>query len=355
MDSDLYDEFGNYIGPDLESDEDDDQSLYGQPDQQDDLDLDDGMEEEAEQSEDPATSRAVVLHEDKRYYPSALEVYGEEVETIVQEEDAQPLDKPLIEPVKKVKFQIKEQELPDTTYNMEFLADLMDTPTLIRNVALIGHLHHGKTTFVDCLVRQTHPQFQDMDERNLRYTDTLFTEQERGVSIKATPITLVLPDVKSKSFLINVFDTPGHVNFSDEVTAAMRLCDGVVLFVDAAEGVSLNTERLLKHAIQEKLAITVCINKIDRLMLELKLPPQDAYFKLKHIVEEINGLLTLYGDSSVKQVSPILGNVCFASSLYGICFTLKSFARLYADTYDGVNPVEFARRLWGDMYFHNKS
>lgn len=355
MDSDLYDEFGNYIGPDLESDEDDDQSLYGQPDQQDDLDLDDGMDEEAEQSEDPATSRAVVLHEDKRYYPSALEVYGEEVETIVQEEDAQPLDKPLIEPVKKVKFQIKEQELPDTTYNMEFLADLMDTPTLIRNVALIGHLHHGKTTFVDCLVRQTHPQFQDMDERNLRYTDTLFTEQERGVSIKATPITLVLPDVKSKSFLINVFDTPGHVNFSDEVTAAMRLCDGVVLFVDAAEGVSLNTERLLKHAIQEKLAITVCINKIDRLMLELKLPPQDAYFKLKHIVEEINGLLTLYGDSSVKQVSPILGNVCFASSLYGICFTLKSFARLYADTYDGVNPVEFARRLWGDMYFHNKS
>uniref|UniRef100_A0A1Q3F5I6 116 kDa U5 small nuclear ribonucleoprotein component n=1 Tax=Culex tarsalis TaxID=7177 RepID=A0A1Q3F5I6_CULTA len=355
MDSDLYDEFGNYIGPDLESDDDDDQSLYGQPDQQDDLDMDEAEEEAGEREEDPGSSRAIVLHEDKRYYPSALEVYGQDVETIVQEEDAQPLDKPLIEPVKRMKFQIKEQSLPETTYDMEFLADLMDTPTLIRNVALIGHLHHGKTTFVDCLVRQTHPQFQDMDERNLRYTDTLFTEQERGVSIKATPITLVLPDVKSKSFLINVFDTPGHVNFSDEVTAAMRMCDGVVLFVDAAEGVSLNTERLLKHAIQERLAITVCINKVDRLMLELKLPPQDAYFKLKHIVEEINGLLTLYGDASTKQVSPILGNVCFASSLYGICFTLKSFARLYADTYDGVSATEFARRLWGDMYFHNKS
>ncbi|XP_001861849.2 116 kDa U5 small nuclear ribonucleoprotein component [Culex quinquefasciatus] len=359
MDSDLYDEFGNYIGPDLETDDDDDQSLYGAPDQQDDLDMDDMAEEEAEREEGGAdaggSSRAIVLHEDKRYYPSALEVYGQDVETIVQEEDAQPLDKPLIEPVKRLKFQIKEQELPETSYDMEFLADLMDTPTLIRNVALIGHLHHGKTTFVDCLVRQTHPQFQDMDERNLRYTDTLFTEQERGVSIKATPITLVLPDVKSKSFLINVFDTPGHVNFSDEVTAAMRMCDGVVLFVDAAEGVSLNTERLLKHAIQERLAITVCINKVDRLMLELKLPPQDAYFKLKHIVEEINGLLTLYGDANTKQVSPILGNVCFASSLYGICFTLKSFARLYADTYDGVSAGEFARRLWGDMYFHNKS
>lgn len=138
----------------------------------------------------------------------------------------------------------------------------MDTPPLIRNVALIGHLHHGKTTFVDCLVRQTHPQFETNEERALRYTDTLFTEQERGVSIKSIPITLVLPDTKGKSFLLNIFDTPGHVNFSDEATAGIRMTDGVVVFVDAAEGVMLNTERLLKHAVQEKMAVTVCINKV---------------------------------------------------------------------------------------------
>lgn len=72
----------------------------------------------------------------------------------------------------------------------------------------------------------------------------------------------------------------------------MRLCDGVVLFVDAAEGVLLNTERILKHALHERLDIVVCINKIDRLMLELKLPPLDAYYKLRHIIEEINGLMT---------------------------------------------------------------
>lgn len=186
----------------------------------------------------------------------------------------------------------------------------MDTPTLIRNVALVGHLHHGKTTFVDCLVRQTHPQFETTEERALRYTDTLFTEQERGVSIKSMPITLVLPDIKQKSFLINVFDTPGHVNFSDEATASIRMTDGIVLFVDAAEGVMLNTERLLKHAVQEKQAITVCINKIDRLMLELKLPPQDAYFKLRHIVEEINNILRLVDDCSTYfltiQLTPFL-------------------------------------------------
>lgn len=70
----------------------------------------------------------------------------------------------------------------------------------------------------------------------MRYTDILFTEQERGVSIKSTPVTLVLPDIKQKSYLMNVFDTPSHENFSDEATASIRLTDGIVLFVDAAEG-----------------------------------------------------------------------------------------------------------------------
>ncbi len=84
----------------------------------------------------------------------------------------------------------------------------------------------------------------------MRYTDTLFTEQERGVSIKAMPVSLVCQDVREKSFIMNVFDTPGHVNFSDEVTAAMRLADGVCVFIDAAEGVMLNTERVIKQAVQ---------------------------------------------------------------------------------------------------------
>ncbi|CAM1330635.1 EFTUD2 (predicted) [Pycnogonum litorale] len=103
----------------------------------------------------------------------------------------------------------------------------------------------------------------------------------------------------------------------------MRLSDGVVIFVDAAEGVCLNTERLVKHAVQEGLVITVCINKIDRLILELKLPPQDAYYKLRHIVDEINGLLSVFtDDTNSLTVSPLLGNVCFASSSYSVCFTL---------------------------------
>ncbi|OXB56654.1 hypothetical protein ASZ78_003945 [Callipepla squamata] len=294
MDTDLYDEFGNYIGPELDSDDEDDE-LGRESKELDELEDDDDDDDMGDHDEDHP-GMEVVLHEDKKYYPTAEEVYGPEVETIVQEEDTQPLTEPIIKPVKTKKFSLMEQTLPVTVYEMDFLADLMDNSELIRNVTLCGHLHHGKTCFVDCLIEQTHPEIrkrydQDVSELGLCYTDILFTEQERGVGIKSTPVTIVLPDTKGKSFLFNIIDTPGHVNFSDEVTAGLRISDGVVLFIDAAEGVMLNTERLIKHAVQERLAVTVCINKIDRLILELKLPPTDAYYKLRHIVDEVNGLI----------------------------------------------------------------
>lgn len=297
--TDLYDQFGNYMGPELESDEEDDDEQqngfrqeFANNEQTSDMEDDaDQGKEENEPIDVSNLSTAVVLHEDKKYYPSALELYGPDVETVVQEEDTQPLTEPIVAPVKKAKFSLVEQEIPETTYELEYLADLMDSPELVRNIAFCGHLHHGKTTFCDALIEQTHPYLASTENKELRYTDTLFTEQERGVSIKSTPFTILLPDLKEKNFLFNILDTPGHVNFSDEVTAAFRLCDGVVLFVDAHEGVMLNTDRLIKHAIQERLPITLCINKIDRLILELKLPPQDAYFKLKHIVDEVNALI----------------------------------------------------------------
>jgi len=370
MDTELYDEFGNYIGPELESDEEDEEEEergFGggrrggdSPTGSDEgSDEEEDEEREREEDDDAEAQMQVVLHEDKKYYPTAEEVYGAEVETVVQEEDTQPLTQPIVEPVKKLKFAHHCHDLPETSFDLEFMADLMDSPDLIRNVTIAGHLHHGKTNLVDCLIEQTHPDIKDEHcdfHKDLRFTDTLFTEQERGVSIKSTPVTLLLQDSKDKSFLINLFDTPGHVNFSDEVTAAYRLSDGVVIVIDAAEGIALNVERLIKHAVQERLAITICINKIDRLILELKLPPTDAYYKLRHIVDEVNALLALYAeDRTDLVVSPLLGNVCFASAYFRFSFTLQSFAKIYGDTYEGFDVDELAKRLWGDIYFHPKT
>eukprot|EP00456_Euglypha_rotunda_P021217 TRINITY_DN18283_c0_g1_i21.p1 TRINITY_DN18283_c0_g1~~TRINITY_DN18283_c0_g1_i21.p1 ORF type:complete len:328 (-),score=74.26 TRINITY_DN18283_c0_g1_i21:48-911(-) len=263
---------------------------------------------------DPDKAHQIVLHEDKNYYPEAQEVYPE-AEIVVGDEDTQPLDAPIIAPIKIKKFAHVEKELPETTFSFKFLAGLMDSPHLIRNIALVGHFHHGKTALMDMFVRQTHKKPWDVD-KEVRYTDTRFDEQARHVSMKAMPMSLVMPALHSKSYLVNLFDTPGHVNFSDEQTAALRLTDGAVIVVDAVEGMMIQTERALKHAVSNHLPVTVVMNKMDRLILELKLPPSDAFFKLSHTLEEINGVLEKTGYP--KRISPELGNVAFASSIHEI-------------------------------------
>jgi len=308
-------------------------------------------------------SNAVILHEDKQYYPTAQQVYGPDVETMVEEEDAQPLTEPIIAPVKQKKFVVQEADLPPVHFSRDFMTDLMNFPEQIRNIAFAGHLHHGKTAMMDMLVMQTH----DIDERlekrtgrkrdeQLRYTDVHVLERERGISIKAAPMSLVLQGTRGKSQLLNILDTPGHVNFVDEIAASFRLVDGVVLVVDVVEGVQINTEQIIKYAVLEDLPLTLIVNKMDRLILELKLPPTDAYFKLKHVIEEVNTVIenTLPGQGEKRRLSPEKGNVAFACSNMGWIFTLQSFAKMYSDSYPEVDTKAFAVRLWGDIFFNPK-
>jgi len=312
---------------------------------------------------DEGPSNAVVLHEDKQYYPTAAQVYGEGVETRVEEEDAQPLTQPIIAPVEQKKFSIQEDDLPPVLFDRGFMADLMNYPDQIRNVALAGHLHHGKTAFMDMLVLQTHAIADRLDKRTgkqrdeqLRYTDTHVLEREQGLSVKAAPMSLVLQNTKGKSHLLNLIDTPGHVDFVDEVAASLRLVDGVCLVVDVVEGVQVNTEQIIKHAVLQDIPLTLIVNKMDRLILELKLPPNDAYYKLKHVIEEVNTIIenTLPGQGEARRLSPEKGNVLFACTSMNWCITLQSFAKMYSDSFGGVDAEEFARRLWGDVYFNPK-
>ncbi|KAG6740933.1 hypothetical protein NC652_040082 [Populus alba x Populus x berolinensis] len=365
MDDNLYDEFGNYIGPEIESDQESDGD-------EEDEELPDKPHEDEEESDgeeavhasngwltapdDVDMDNQVVLAEDKKYYPTAEEVYGPGVETLVNDEDEQPLEQPIIKPVRNIKFEVGVKD-SSTYVSSQFLVGLMSNPSLVRNVALVGHLQHGKTVFMDMLVEQTHhtPTFDINSEKHIRYTDTRIDEQERRISIKAVPMSLVLEDSNSKSYLCNIMDTPGHVNFSDEMTAALRLADGAVLVVDAAEGVMVNTERAIRHAIQEQLPIVVVINKVDRLITELKLPPKDAYHKLRHTIEVINNHISAVSSTAgnVQVIDPAAGNVCFAGATAGWSFTLHSFARLYLKLH-GIpfDADKFASRLWGDMYYN---
>ncbi|KAL5449637.1 hypothetical protein PMIN06_006765 [Paraphaeosphaeria minitans] len=371
---DLYDEFGNFIG---EAESDDDVQSTGEA--ADAYVLDDEAEEEEAHGQqlmevDEGPSNAVILHEDKQYYPSASDVYGADVEVLVQEEDTQALSQPIIAPVVQKKFTVQEEDLPPVHYSRELMTDLMNYPDQIRNIAIAGHLHHGKTAFMDMLVMETHDIQGRLDskrgkkrEEQLRYTDVHVVERERGLSIKAAPMTLVLQNTLMKSHLFNIIDTPGHVNFADEVAASLRLVDGVVLVVDVVEGVQVTTELAIKHAVLEDLPLTLVVNKMDRLILELKLPPRDAYFKIKHVIEEVNTVIenTIPGRGERRRVSPERGNVAFACSSMRWCFTLQSFAKMYAEFYPGpakapgfgkpmknLDVEKFAVRLWGDIFYN---
>ncbi|KAM3212635.1 hypothetical protein ACQJBY_065600 [Aegilops geniculata] len=375
MDDSLYDEFGNYIGPELADSDADDSDAAASPSPSQSrspsparspsgspnsrrpaalMDVDDDDYADAAQN-------AVVLAEDKKYYPTAEEVYGPGVEALVMDEDEQALEKPIVAPPRVIKFEVGTRAGATSTYaSTDFILGLASNPLLVRNVALVGHLQHGKTVFMDMLVEQTHEvdTFDSEGERHIRFTDTRVDEQERRVSIKAVPMSLVLESGNGKSYLCNIMDTPGHVNFSDEMTAALRLADGAVLVVDAAEGVMVNTERAIRHAIQERLPIVVVINKVDRLITELKLPPNDAYFKLRHTLDTINDLISSCSTTvgGTQLVDPAAGNVCFASGSAGWSFTLQSFAHLYLKIH-GIqfDHEKFACRLWGDLYYDHNS
>ncbi|KAK5953125.1 hypothetical protein OHC33_005693 [Knufia fluminis] len=364
---DLYDEFGNYIGEAVSSEDEGQDGVDAGPSYV--YDEDSEPEAEAANNEQAlmeidGSSNAVVLHEDKQYYPTAAQTYGEDVETMVQEEDAQPLSVPIIAPVAQKKFQVQEADLPTVYYSREFMSDLLSFPEGIRNIAIAGHLHHGKTAFVDMLVQQTHDLQERLDKRvgrrrdeQLRYTDTHFLERERGLSIKSAPISLVMQGTRGKSHMLNLIDTPGHVNFVDEVAAGMRLVDGVAIVVDVVEGLQINTEQVIKHAAREDLPMVLIINKMDRLMLELKLPPTDAYFKLRHVVEQVNSVIegVLGRAGEAKRLSPEKGNVAFACADMDWVFTLSSFARQYSEKFSKLDPSEFAKRLWGDIFYNPRS
>merc|ERR1712141_458417 len=251
----------------------------------------------------------------------------------------------------------------------------MDKKRNIRNMSVIAHVDHGKSTLTDSLVAKA-GIIAASKAGETRATDTRKDEQERCITIKSTAISMYFEmdpkdlafckQEKAKKadgsdecgFLINLIDSPGHVDFSSEVTAALRVTDGALVVVDCVSGVCVQTETVLRQAIAERIRPVLFMNKMDRALLELQLDQEDLFLTFQRVVENVNVIIATYADDDgpmgIVRVDPTNGSVGFGSGLHGWAFTLKQFGEMYAAKF-GVDTEKLMKKLWGENFFNAKT
>ncbi|KAI0727838.1 P-loop containing nucleoside triphosphate hydrolase protein [Fomitopsis betulina] len=248
-------------------------------------------------------------------------------------------------------------------FTVDQIRGLMDKPTNIRNMSVIAHVDHGKSTLTDSLVSKA-GIIASAKAGETRFTDTRPDEKERGITIKSTAISMyfevekddvsaIKQDTIGNEFLINLIDSPGHVDFSSEVTAALRVTDGALVVVDCVEGVCVQTETVMRQALTERIKPVVIINKVDRALLELQVSKEDLFQSFSRTIESVNVIISTYHDVALGdvQVYPEKGTVAFGSGLHGWAFTLRQFANRYSKKF-GVDKEKMMAKLWGDNYFN---
>eukprot|EP00246_Nothoceros_aenigmaticus_P000339 TRINITY_DN104_c0_g1_i5.p1 TRINITY_DN104_c0_g1~~TRINITY_DN104_c0_g1_i5.p1 ORF type:complete len:844 (-),score=211.68 TRINITY_DN104_c0_g1_i5:290-2821(-) len=251
-------------------------------------------------------------------------------------------------------------------FTAEELRRIMDKKHNIRNMSVIAHVDHGKSTLTDSLVAAAGIIAQET-AGDVRLTDTRADEAERGITIKSTGISLFyemspfsLKDYTGErdgnEYLINLIDSPGHVDFSSEVTAALRITDGALVVVDCIEGVCVQTETVLRQALGERIRPVLTVNKMDRCFLELQVDGEEAYQTFQRVIESANVIMATYEDKLLGdvQVYPEKGTVAFSAGLHGWAFTLTSFAKMYAAKFQ-VDEKKMMERLWGENFFDPKT
>jgi elongation factor 2 len=233
---------------------------------------------------------------------------------------------------------------------------MMSHPSNIRNIAVIAHVDHGKTTLTDSLVARA-GLLNERTTGNARCMDTRADEQERGITIKSTGITLYFEVKKReealrKPYLINLVDSPGHVDFSSEVTAALRITDGALVVVDCIDSICCQTETVLRQALKERVKPILFMNKMDRIIFEKCLGAEDIYQSLSKTVESINVIISTYQDPALPdvQVSMEACNVGMGSALQGWAFTLEPFASVLAAKF-GLDFETMKTCLWGNNFY----
>jgi elongation factor 2 len=200
---------------------------------------------------------------------------------------------------------------------------LMGEKEQIRNLGVVAHIDHGKTTLTDSLLAGA-GLLSSKVAGSARVLDYLEEEQKRGITIKTANISLLYRTANG-SFVINLVDTPGHVDFTGKVTRALRATDGAVVVVDAVEEIMAQTEIVTRQALEERVRPVLFINKVDRLISELKLNAEQIQKKLTRIIDRFNDLIEVYGESPFKgkwKVDAAKDSVAFGSALHRWGFTL---------------------------------
>lgn len=255
----------------------------------------------------------------------------------------------------------------------------------VRNICILAHVDHGKTSLSDSLLATNGIISQRMAGK-VRYLDSREDEQLRGITMEALAISLYFKVGKKREgtdeidiveHLINLIDSPGHIDFSSEVSTASRLCDGAVVLVDAVEGVCSQTVNVLRQCWVDKLKPILVVNKIDRLVTEWQLTPMEAYQHIARVIEQVNSVIGSFfaGDRMEDDLkwresgasgefveredtdlyfSPEQNNVIFASAIDGWAFSVATFARIYAAKL-GFSHLALKRTLWGDFYLDMKT
>lgn len=235
-------------------------------------------------------------------------------------------------------------------FTKDQLHQVMGVPENIRNLSVIAHVDHGKSTLSDALVSAAGISNKKTAGED-RHTDTRADEAERGITIKSTGVSMYFNKQigeEKKEYLINLVDSPGHVDFSSEVTAALRITDGALVVVDCIEGTCVQTETVLRQALQEKVKPVLFLNKCDRIFLELDLDYEETYIKFRNTIENVNAIIGSFDDKDLGNVmvDPLKDTVAFGSGYHQWAFTINDFAKMYG--YEG----EQKKYLWGDWYFN---
>ncbi|MFH1774249.1 MAG: elongation factor EF-2 [Methanobacteriota archaeon] len=198
---------------------------------------------------------------------------------------------------------------------VEKISKLMDEPERIRNMGIVAHIDHGKTTLSDNLLAGAGMISEELAGQQL-YLDSDIQEQIRGITIDAANVSMV-HERRGQEYLINMIDTPGHVDFGGNVTRAMRAVDGAIVVIDAVEGVMPQTETVIRQALKEKAKPVLFINKVDRLINELRLTPEEMQKRFAAIIAHFNKIVKAMAPPEFKekwQVRVEDGSVSFGSA-----------------------------------------